>query len=1192
MSRQEKDLSNHRFSIQVFNNSSFMGVEHNLSLRTTMRHMSFWFLSTLNMIVLSFSSLPMGSASNTKASGSATDRLALLSFKSLIHNDPSGALTSWNESSFHFCRWRGVTCGNYSHQLRVTALDLESLNLAGSLSSSLANLTFLQRLQLPGNRLRGQIPHDLGLLSHLRHLNLSHSFVGGMFPDHVFRNCSHLRIVNLEGNNFHGKMASNLSHCSQLKFIALGRNMLEGEIPGDIGSISKLEVLSLGYNNLTGRIPSEIGNLAHLERLFLNDNLLMDTIPFSIGNLTAITLLGLAGNKLGGSIPSSIWNLSLLIGLDVQDNHLGGSLPQYLGKNLHQLHLLYLNDNELQGPLPNSWSGASNLKEILLQNNNFDGTIPPAIGNLSTLTKLHASHNNLGGAIPPSLCNLSSLILLDIQFNHFTGSLPRDFGDNLRSLRRFSGNDNQLHGPLPISWPPNLEELQLNGNNFTGKIPESLGTLQQLLYLQLSRNQLEAKNAADWSFVDALANCTNLIRLVIGYNKLQGVLPRSIVNLSTTLELISFYNNQIAGSIPAEIGNLLGLTVFEITRNHLSGTIPFGLGRIPELAVILMSGNLFTGKIPPSLGNLTSLYELDLSLNELQGPIPPSLRDCPLQILYLQSNKLNGTLPKEILSIPTLTQPLSVTDNFLSGHLPSEIGNLRNIIGFGLGNNQFSGEIPSTIGKCEILQYLYMEYNFFEGSIPSSLSQLKGLEELDLSHNNLSGHIPEFLGKYLNMTYLNLSYNNLEGEVPKEGVFKNLSAFSILGNHRLCGGIPQLNLPPCSNQTTKKKHNLPAKTIAAISVAGGIAVFIVIFSLFAAHCWLRKSRSQSSPFSLIKEQHRKVSYVELLQATDDFSPTNLIGMGSFGSVYKGIANWEDHKDIAVKVLNLQQEGASRSFMAECEALRNIRHRNLVKILTSCSSIDFKGNDFKALIYEYMPNGSVDNWLHPRVDEQGAIRMLSFIQRLNISIDVASALSYLHCHGSVVHCDLKPSNVLLDHDMVAHVGDFGLARFLKKTANKSFHGSTSSVTLKGSIGYAAPEYGMANKVSAQGDVYSYGILLLEMFTGRRPTDGIFMDGLSLHQYVEMALDEQIADIVDPQLLLQQLGREEEAHHLNAMTNGGRGRTLEHIASVLRIGTVCSMESPKERMHMEEVIGELHKIRDAFLSGASDSVQDYE
>ncbi|KAG1360809.1 receptor kinase-like protein Xa21 [Cocos nucifera] len=309
----------------------------------------------------------------------------------------------------------------------------------------------------------------------------------------------------------------------------------------------------------------------------------------------------------------------------------------------------------------------------------------------------------------------------------------------------------------------------------------------------------------------------------------------------------------------------------------------------------------------------------------------------------------------------------------------------------------------------------------------------------------------------------------------------------------------------------------------------------------------------------MRMEHIRVSHAELAKETDMFSPANLIGVGSFGSVYKGIMEWDDEKVVAIKILNLQQQGASSSFIAECEALRGIRHRNLVKIITACSSVDFRGNDFKALVLEFMENGSLEQWLHPEVNERCPMRNLNLEQRVSIAIDVASALDYLHHHRPVpiVHCDLKPSNILLDDDMTAHVSDFGLAKFLSESTDP-LSVSASLVAIKGTVGYIAPEYGLGSEISTRGDVYSYGILLLEMFTGKRPTDEIFNESLDLHRFVETAFPTQIMDIIDPQLI-----RKEEYEVVNDIRQRSKrykgalfGCTA--ITRPTNIGMNCSMD----------------------------------
>jgi len=221
--------------------------------------------------------------------------------------------------------------------------------------------------------------------------------------------------------------------------------------------------------------------------------------------------------------------------------------------------------------------------------------------------------------------------------------------------------------------------------------------------------------------------------------------------------------------------------------------------------------------------------------------------------------------------------------------------------------------------------------------------------------------------------------------------------------------------------------------------------------------WLRRKNSKASVETPSIGGFQQVSYANIVKATDGFNSSNLIGVGSFGSVYKGNLA-DENKIVAVKVFDLKQRGASKSFMAECEVLKNIRHRNLVKILTACSSVDFQGNEFKALVYEFKENGSLEDWLHPDLAPNGTPRhRLSFVQRLNIAFDVACAVDYLHhqCQTVVIHCDLKPSNILLDAQMNGHVGDFGLARIFPNAIADLPASQTSSIGLRGTIGYAPP-----------------------------------------------------------------------------------------------------------------------------------------
>ncbi|XP_059627082.1 probable LRR receptor-like serine/threonine-protein kinase At3g47570 [Cornus florida] len=616
-----------------------------------------------------------------------------------------------------------------------------------------------------------------------------------------------------------------------------------------------------------------------------------------------------------------------------------------------------------------------------------------------------------------------------------------------------------------------------------------------------------------------------------------------------------------------------------MSGNKFTGKIPTEIGMLQKLNTFDLSANNFSGGMPSSLGNLSMLNILGLESNNLNGSIPSSLGKCQnLLILDLSNNNLNGTIPSEVVSLSSLSAVLDLSQNCFTGSLPMEVGNLKNLGGLYVSDNMLSSEIPSTIGSCVKLEKLSMAGNFFQGSIPSSLSALRGIQVLDFSHNNFSGKIPEYLVGFEFLQNFNLSYNDLEGVVPINGLLANATAVSVTGNNKLCGGILELQLPPCNfcnRLKGSKKRGLTLALKLIILIASGLLGLIVLLCILFIY-WRKKKREKpslgnSGSFFL------KVSYQSLLTATNGFSNSNLIGVGSFGSVY-GLLDKEWEK-VAVKVLNLLRPGASKLFIIECEALRNVKHRNLVKVITACSSADHQNNDFKALICEFMVHGSLDDWLHPIQGELEAYeepKNLSLVQRLIIAIDVACALDYLHhhCQTTIIHCDLKPSNVLLDDDMTAHVGDFGISRFLFDANDNDIGNQTNSVGIRGSVGYMPPEYGMRSEVSTSGDVYRYGILLLEMFTGKRLTDVIF---------AKTALPDKVIRIADSVLL--QLGEEGEA---STSTNNTLNQS--HVSSykiqecltlIFRIRIACSEESPIERLVISDVVAKLHVIRNNLL-----------
>ncbi|KAK4351483.1 hypothetical protein RND71_030796 [Anisodus tanguticus] len=582
----------------------------------------------------------------------------------------------------------------------------------------------------------------------------------------------------------------------------------------------------------------------------------------------------MARNQITSSVPISIFNISSLQYLLLAKNNLKGSLPREIG-NLTKMQFLYLNENRFTGEIPKDISNLVELEVLSLEYNSFSGSLEMEIFNISGLKKISLTQNNLSGTLPPNI-----FFYLRILIN-LIGTIPHS-----------------------ISNCSKLTILELSNNTLTGLIPNSLGYLTQLQKINLQLNNLTSDSSL--SFLISLTNCRALRLLGIAFNPLNGMLPVSVRNLSTSLTLFYALNCKIKGRIPNEVGNL------------------------------------------------SSLLELDLSGNNLVGSIPTST--C----------------------------------------------NLRNLQRLRLTNNELTGFIGNNLCKLQRLGAIYLGENQLSGPLPSCLGNVTSLGEIHLGFNKFSSNIPESLGNLKNLLALNLSSNNMGGSLPPE--IENLKAFDTNGffNESISNGIPR--------------------------EIGGLQKSGVPFF---------ETEQQAHPLSI--STRGRISYYELLQATDGLSESNLIGSGSFGSVYKGVLR--SGTPIAVKVFNLQLDMAFKSFDTECEVLCNLRHRNLVKVITSCSNLDFK-----ALVLEYMPNGSLEKCLYSHN------YFLDIMQRLSIMIDVACALEYLHhgCSSPVVHCDLKPSTFLVDEHMVAHLSNFGISKLLGEDESDLYTKTLAT------LGYIAPD----------------------------------------------------------------------------------------------------------------------------------------
>ncbi|PHT49641.1 hypothetical protein CQW23_09388 [Capsicum baccatum] len=666
------------------------------------------------------------------------------------------------------------------------------------------------------------------------------------------------------------------------------------------------------------------------------------------------------------------------------------------------------------------------------------------------------------------------------------GEIPKEIS-NLIELEALNLEINRLSGPLPMEIfnIPGMRKISLSYNNLSGSLPPNMCSILpniEKLYLNSLTNLVG-------TIPHSISNCSKLTHLELSYNQFTSLIPNSLGYLThlQNLTVLYLYYNPLNGMLPASTGNLsTSLRKFYGYNCKIKGRIPKDVGNLSSLLDLVLSGNNLVGSIPTSIGNLRNLQRINLSDNELTGLIGDHI--CKLQHLDLSVN-------------------------------------------------QFSKEIPREIGGLKTLAYLSLRHNKLEGAIPDSMSNMVGLEFLDLSHNNIFGIIPKSLEKLQNLKYFNVYFNKLNGEIPSGGPFKNFPSQFFIYNEALCGSS-RFSVSPCPPPS---KHRSNRKKVLVLFLLLGIAlVFVPSIFVFLWIRYRRGKRAPQQPDSLASITRERISYYELLQATEALSESNLIGSGSFGSVYKGVLR--SGTAIAVKVFNLQLDAAFKSFDTECEVLRNLRHRNLVKVITSCSNLDFK-----AVVLEYIPNGSLEKYLYSHN------YFLDIMQRLSIMIDVPCALEYLHhgCSSPVIYCDLKPSNVLLDQDMVAHLSDFGISKLLGQNESDLYTKTFAT------LGYIAPDYGLNGLVSTKCDVYSYGIMLLETFTRRRPNE--FEGDLSLKQWVSYSFLEAVMDVVD----------------VNLVTSMGNRfqKELDLVASIMKVALDCCVESPSGRTNMKDVIGML-------------------
>ncbi|OAY46833.1 putative leucine-rich repeat receptor-like serine/threonine-protein kinase At2g24130 [Manihot esculenta] len=887
-------------------------------------------------------------------------------------------------------------------------------------------------------------------------------------------------------------------------------------------SSNQILQLDLSDLSLSGRISPALSNISSLLVLDLSRNFFEGHIPAELGQLSKLRQLSLSWNLLEGNVPSELGFLRQLVYLDLASNRLGGNLPvQFFCNGSSFLEYMDLSNNSFSGeiPLKNEYA-LRELRYLLLWSNRLVGHVPQALSNSSKLKWLDLESNMLSGELPSEIVRkMPELQFLYLSYNDF------DSQDGNTNLEPFLAS---------LVNSSNFEELELAGNNLGGRIPPIVGDLP-----------------------------AKLVQVHLDENLLYGSIPPHISNL-VNLTLLNLSSNLLNGSIPPELCRMGRLERVYLSNNSLSGEIPAALGGISHLGLLDLSRNKLSGPIPDSFANLSQLRRLMLYENQLSGTIPPSLGKCiNLEILDLSHNQISGLIPSAVAALRSLKLYLNLSSNLLQGPLPLELSKMDMVLAIDLSSNNLSGTIPTQLGSCIALEHLNLSGNILEGSLPASIGQLPYLKQLDVSSNKLSGEIPPSLEASSTLKQLNFSFNNFSGNVSNKGAFSSLTIDSFLGNIGLCGTIKGMSR--CRKKHAYRSFLLPI--LLSLFATPFLCMFLVRRSRF------RKQLTMFNQGELVDEeketkelQYPRISYQQLSEATGGFCASSLIGSGQFGHVYKGVL--QDNTRIAVKVLDSKTAmELSGSFKRECQVLKRARHRNLIRIITICSK-----PDFKALVLPLMSNGSLERYLYP---SHGLNSGLDLVQLVSICRDVAEGMAYLHHYSPirVVHCDLKPSNILLDDDMTALVTDFGIARLVNginenTTTSGSVSFSSTDGLLCGSVGYIAPEYGIGRKASTQGDVYSFGVLLLEIIAGKRPTDVIFQEGSSLHEWVKSHYPRKLEPIIEEAML--RIAPPTMPAYCNKLWS-------EVIVELIELGLMCTQYNPSTRPTMLDVAYEMGRLK---------------
>ncbi|XP_024517011.1 probable LRR receptor-like serine/threonine-protein kinase At1g56140 [Selaginella moellendorffii] len=847
----------------------------------------------------------------------------------------------------------------------------------------------------------------------------------------------------------------------------------------------------------------------------------------SSANSSTIVGVSLDSNSimrvLSGSLPDSVCNLTSLVTLDLNNNNLQGPIPRCIGIRLTRLKKLGMAGGAGNlGTIPEELGSLSSLEQLYLDNTNLTGPIPSSFGGMTSLQQLDIRYNRLSGRIPLELGRLSNLVELGIQVNSLEGGIEAVASlTRLETLRAFN---NHFSGNLSLSIFRNLSSLRvlnLKLNNFTGGIPELDERFVNLTHLDLSFNQFSG------GIPGSLVRLPSLTHLFLGHNNLSGAIPSSP---PPALQVLDVSHNSLSGSLPNLPQQLQVDFSFNSLNSVSSSAGGNGQGYFNCIAPGLSCNRSLPGRstsFAVRVGSSEDLTNRDGTLFRSDGFARNSTG-----LHYLEADR-NWALELSSEFSSTVTFPATI-----SGVPPEDNSSLYQTMRWSSsylayhGGNLAPGTYSVSLYFCETV-FTNASYRAMDVVVQGEViaRQLDVVREVGprtaykITRNATvtDGSLSiEFIftgpDRYINPNIFRLA--------PQSGAM--VSAISV----RSFDHVDSLG----SNSSRTWKVAVAASVSAA---AAAIAVIIIVAIFF---CKRSRKNFRAKSFSIYSDTVgiKVYSYKELYEATDGFNPTKKLGQGGFGSVYVG--NLQDQTLVAVKQLLHQTQQGREAFRKEIRILSSVQHRNLVAVRGYCLEAEHP-----MLVCDYMRNGSLDHFLH------GSRGFLTWNQRRKIAIDTAFGLAYLHDESKhrIIHCDLKPPNILLDDDLMPRIADFGMARLYEE--GKSH---VTATKMGGTIGYLAPEYAMHYQLSDKADVYSYGVVLLEIISGRRAIDS--------------AAPREEVVLVDFAQSLASISTLELVTLLDKKLEGEGGEiSVAEVVDMARVAVLCTLENPLLRPRMRAV-----------------------